>query len=169
MRTPARTRIAAAHALGQIGPGAREAVPALARALGVEGRKRLSEEQLPEKVEAARALGQIGPGAQGAVPALVGALGADHSVLREAAARALGQIGPGAQEAVPALVAATGGDSHAASPRGDVARLEAVRALGQIGPAAHGAVPALERLAASGDPAELRDAAAQAIKRIASP
>ena len=59
-------RIHAAYALGEIGPSARPAVPALAEAL------RDAEPVVQEW--AADALAKIGPGAGAAVPALIDAL-----------------------------------------------------------------------------------------------
>ena len=90
---------AAAEALGGVGPGAAEAIPALIQALGGDVSVRV-------RSAAARALGEIGPEAAETVPALIQALGDENYVVRSAAAEALGSIGPGAVEAVPALVEA---------------------------------------------------------------
>ena len=59
-------RCSAAEALGQIGPKAEAAVPALAKAL--------QDKEEKVRQDAAVALGRIGPKAQAAAPALVEAL-----------------------------------------------------------------------------------------------
>src|SRR5205085_4604058 len=91
-------RQAAATALGQIGPAAREAVPALTPLL--------RDPDGDVRSAAFQALGRIGPAAAAAVPALVEAL-ADPA-RRGPAAEALAAIGPAA---VPELrKAASAGD-----------------------------------------------------------
>jgi HEAT repeat protein len=82
--------------LGEIGPDAAEAVPALADVLADANRPEVRR-------EAALALGSIGPAAATAVPALRDALGQGEPAVVAAAAYALGQIGPRAKPAVPAL------------------------------------------------------------------
>jgi len=85
-------------ALGEFGPAAKDAVPALCRVLDDR------TEHTIMRLTAALALGMIGPAAKDAVPALVRAL-SDPIIpeLHATAARALGEIGPAAKEAVPAL------------------------------------------------------------------
>ncbi len=84
--------------LGEIGPDAAEATPALA--------DRLTGDSRPEvRREAALALGGIGPAAVKAVPALVVALDDKEATVCAAAALSLGRIGPDAKAAAPALVA----------------------------------------------------------------
>jgi HEAT repeat protein len=91
--TALATREAAARSLGVIGPPAKDAAPALARALRVtEGRLRW---------DAAEALAQIG---SNSVPALVNALRDRHEPARHGAAYAAGFLGPQAENAVPALI-----------------------------------------------------------------
>jgi vesicle coat complex subunit len=110
-----------AKTLGEIGPTARESVPALAASL-----------QDPEQVvrwEAARALGAIGSNARDAVPALVIALGDPEAAIRGQAAWALGEFGSGAREAVPAL-------ANALKDLNPEVRSDAAWALGRIGPEA---------------------------------
>jgi HEAT repeat protein len=85
-----------ARTLGNIGPGAKAAVPALTAAL------REREWDIDEA--AASALGQIGPDARSAVPALIEASKQDSRRVSYAALLALGYIGPQAREAVPALI-----------------------------------------------------------------
>jgi HEAT repeat protein len=87
----------AAHALGQIGPQAKEAVPALCEAL----------DSLSMEVRhyAADALGRIGPEAKDGVTKLIESLQdkANDEHVHRLAARALGRIGPAASGATAAL------------------------------------------------------------------
>jgi len=87
-------RFYAAEALGKIGEPAKEAVPALIKALGDEKAEKV-------RSNVAEALGKIGD-AQ-AVPALIEALSDEVWGVRYSAARALGEIG---EPAVPALIEA---------------------------------------------------------------
>ncbi|MFQ5796574.1 MAG: HEAT repeat domain-containing protein [Candidatus Bipolaricaulia bacterium] len=87
--------IAAAEALGRMGPAARDAVPALVEALG--------DPQSLMRRHAAEALRRIGPDA---VPALIEALMDRDWRVSQAAAWALGEIGPDARDAVLALTEA---------------------------------------------------------------
>ena len=89
---------AALRVLGELGPTASPAVPAVAEAL--------SDRNPKIQLAAIRTLGQIGPEAQGATPALIQMLRHDHEPFRAEAARTLGQIGAGARPAIPALTAA---------------------------------------------------------------
>jgi hypothetical protein len=107
-------RIAAAEVLGQIGPEAAPAVPALMVLL--------KDRTTQECNVAARSLGRIGPGAKSAVPLLIDFLNDtevrqfpfDRSLVpvfpsnfvcmpAEVAAEALGGIGPDAKAALPVL------------------------------------------------------------------
>jgi hypothetical protein len=110
-----RTRRGAAIALGQIGPAAKDAVPALIEVL--------KDKDDRVRNYAASALGKIGPAA---VPALMEALKDKDINVRNAAVRALGQIGPAAKAAVPSLKAMSENDTSA------YARGAAARALKQI-------------------------------------
>jgi HEAT repeat protein len=82
------SRAGAASALGDLGPGAKTAVPALAAAL--------RDEYEGVREQAARALGQIGPDAKAAVPALQVTLRDTVDPVRLAAADALKKIDPAA-------------------------------------------------------------------------
>jgi hypothetical protein len=123
----------AAWTLGEMGPKAKEAIPALIEALKTEPKP---GESLPDN--AAQALGKIG---EGAVPALI-------EILKDKrankawphAATALKVIGPKAKDAVPVLV------EIAKTTKEPLAPLIAVDALGAIGPAAKEAVPTLIEL-----------------------
>src|SRR5205823_299713 len=92
-KTEREVRWNAALALGEIGPAARDAVPALIAALKAKDDS--------DSWAAAAALGGIGPAAKAAVPAL-------HKLVKErqcvASAKALGRIGPAARAAVPDLI-----------------------------------------------------------------
>ena len=90
-------REAAIQALGEIGPQAVEAVPALIDTLQ-------EHEDHDVREAGAEVLGMIGPDAKEAVPALIQTLEEDFWV-REAAAEALGEIGP-EEGVVPALIQA---------------------------------------------------------------
>src|SRR5262249_8068427 len=156
------------HALGAIGPGAREAVPALGAALknssdaGFRARVALalgrigeSEaavqpliEALKDRDENVRLFAVQAPwGLEGqarkSVPALGAVLREDPVAgIRAAAAESLGNLGAEAGGAIPALVDVLLRDD----PRDDkgVVRLAAVEALGKIGAAARAGYPALQ-------------------------
>ncbi|MHC4473909.1 MAG: HEAT repeat domain-containing protein, partial [Planctomycetota bacterium] len=98
--------------LGEFGPAAREAVPAIARLVG--------DQDLRYSVM--RALDSIGVGV---VPALIEVLGHESFRTRLAAARELGNMGEKAKEAIPAL-------ETAAKDEEEMVRKAAVRALEQI-------------------------------------
>src|SRR5436305_11154838 len=86
----------AAYVLGEMGPKAKEAIPALVEALK---RQPMPGESVADN--AALALGKIGPEA---VPALVRVLGDNAAATAwPHAATALKVIGPGARDAVPVL------------------------------------------------------------------
>ncbi|MFN8092405.1 MAG: HEAT repeat domain-containing protein [Vicinamibacteria bacterium] len=139
----------AAWSLGNLGAPAREAVPALARALS----------RARTDAVVAGALARIGPAAEGAVPTLVAALRGEDADRRWRAARTLGRIGPAAASAVGPLADALGDSGNPAL------RLHAARALGRIGPAARPAAAALQR--ATGDADEgVRREAKQALDRL---
>ena len=86
----------AAFSLEQIGPGAKDAVPALIEAL------QSSKDLVP--LMASRALGAIGPPAAEAVPTLIENLKSPKRETRQGAALALGKMGPAAHAAIPLLI-----------------------------------------------------------------
>jgi len=89
-------RMDAATALGELGPRASAAVPALTAAL--------RDQDSYVRNFAANALGAVGPAAATAVPELINSLhDADESV-SQSAQRALGGIGPAAKTAIPELI-----------------------------------------------------------------
>ena len=121
-------RAAAAAVLGDIGPEAEAAVPALARAL--------EDSDDDVRRTSADALGDIGPAAEAAVPALARALDDTDASVRSNAATALGDLGPVARAAVPALVRALrDGDPDT--------RWASAEALGEIGVASEAVVAGL--------------------------
>lgn len=89
-------RISAAHALGQLGAKARDAIPALTTALLYDGAPRV-------RLEAAVAIWRIDRRSVRVLPVLMEALEDPDEVTRWVAADCLGDIGPEAAEAVPAL------------------------------------------------------------------
>ncbi len=84
-------------ALGEIGPDAAAAAPALVNVLDSDPRPEVRR-------EAALALGWIGTAAAASVPALTDALGKKDPVVVAGAAYALGRIGAMAKTAAPSLV-----------------------------------------------------------------
>jgi CubicO group peptidase (beta-lactamase class C family) len=146
-----RVRENAVDSLGQLGPGASEAIEplllclsdadpylvgkaaeALSRigAAAVPGLIRVLEHAVPAaRWPATIALSKIGPDAHTAVPALTQALDDSANEVRWGGAVALGNIGPKAQPAVPALI-------RTLSDRDQDVRFGAAQALDRIDPAA---------------------------------
>jgi HEAT repeat protein len=91
------TRVPSIQALGQVGPAAHLAVPALIDIL-------MKGKDLNHRALAAEALGRIGLGARPAIKVLVESLRVPHSGMRIHAARALGQFEEDAAAAVPRLL-----------------------------------------------------------------
>ncbi len=141
-------RLAAAVALGSIGPDAREAVPDLTRAL--------TDADSRVRGEAAASLGAIGPDSGPAVPALAHlAVAEADDQIADLAAEALGSIGP---RAVPALV------TMLRTGRATV-RVRALTALEKVGPKAAAAIPELLRALEDRDEA-VRAAAAETMGAV---
>ncbi len=123
-------RVAAAESLGEIGPDALAAVPALIGALQ-QGRGDARD-------EAARALGKIGPTARSAIPPLARALDDDAPFFRLEVAEALARIGDPPSQAVWALVDILKDQSNP-----PFAHTQAIRILQLLGPKSDSAIPAL--------------------------
>jgi hypothetical protein len=87
----------AARALGAIGPGNGEAIPALIEMAG--------KENFMTRVYAIEALGKFGDKAAAAVPVIVEAIEdkSEPGIVADAALSALGEIGPAARDAIPAI------------------------------------------------------------------
>ena len=170
----------AARSLALIGPEAKAAVPALARALdddevqvffwsatALANLGPAAHEATPElikrlsrggrryrdqvRLRVVTALTRIGPAA---VPQLIDALGDESRSIRSGAAKVLGNMGPSAHEAVPRLFALLADEENYIGET-------AGAALGKIGPAAHPQV--LEALGSEEE--NIRAAAAVAIAR----
>ncbi len=120
----------AAASLEELGPTAKEAVPALEQTLK-------SEQDLGICIAASSALAAIGPEA---VPALTSALTNAVYDKRWPILQALGKLGPAAKEAVPVLMEVL--QNQVLHDFLGVRR-EAAETLGKIGPEARAAVPAL--------------------------
>lgn len=92
----------ALDSLAELGPDAREAIPALVDALDsrkVRGARNQGRQQ--SAMRAAYALSRIGPDA---IPPLIKALSGEDTPLRQGAAQALGKMGSAAHDAIPALI-----------------------------------------------------------------
>ena len=125
------------------------------------------------RARAAISLDQLGAAAKPAIPVLAIALADKNLNVRYWSAKVLRGFGPEAEGAVPALIAALktfpGGSPALDGPARyypDV-RSVAAEALGAIGPAAKEAIPALKE-AATDTNADVREAAAGALKRISA-
>lgn len=125
----------AMQALGEIGPDAAAAVPALIPLVTDYAKKRDDHRCSHAAVVA---LGRIGPAAKSAVPVLIGEFGQgnDRGFHELAAAQALAGIGPAAREALPALRSALECDV-------DELRIAAGEAIRRVGGDVDGTVPAL--------------------------
>jgi HEAT repeat protein len=150
-------------ALGNIGAGAKAAVPALTRALGQ------AQDRDMNFAAIAFALGKIGPGAASAESVLLRQLASKDNNVRLLSAWALAQIDPAtaqvAEMAVPVLSAGL------TLPMLED-RLLSADALGSFGPLAKSAAEALKK-AASDESKEVQEAAAKALiaveKAVAAP
>ncbi len=162
----AATRWRAAHTLGECGPAAREASPALIAALDdadfwVSEAAAVALRKITGATEAPRERRNRGP--RGAPPVPPAAQGLINK-MRDPASRwmaivALGEMGAAARAAVPHLVEAL--------EDGDPAvRWDAAKTLGKIGPAASAAVPALAALVNDPGDTVARQYAVVALGRI---
>jgi HEAT repeat protein len=156
MSEPGRSRTLVLRMLEELGPAAKDAIPALADMLENDGEHRekvaevlaaIGDDATPSLIKAVRtaedsavrcvaieALGAIKTTARDAVQVLIERLRDDEAVVRMRAARALGEMR--AKEALPALIESLRDEDS------DVRGL-AAEALGVIGPAAKGAATTL--------------------------
>jgi HEAT repeat protein len=145
-------RMDAAGVLGDLGPDARDAVPAMVLALKAEGNG-------SNRGWILFAIGRLGAAGRAAVPAVVAALRDPDESVRSTAASTLGDIGLPAAAAAPALTACL-------KTKGTHLREMAAGSLGFLGPAAEPAVPALVQVLA--DPnAGVRSMAVLSLGRVA--
>jgi len=142
-----RVRLAAAKALGKIGPAA---IPALTELL--------TDKDEGVRMVAATLMGKIGPDAMKAVPALTQLLKDNNKWVQMNAALALGEIGHEAKTAIPALM-------ELLQEKNETVRQAATWALRKIGPEAKPAVPAPTELLQDKDE-RVRVAASQALDEI---
>ena len=141
-------RFRAAQALGEMGPNAAPAVPALAQAL--------SDPHPDLRYFVARALSQIGPTAAPALPEVIAALRSDNLDQEKSfLIITLGNIGPPAAPAVPLLI------EMMSLEKIDFTRADAAEALGKIGE--EEALPVLVKTLESDESSHTRWAAAYAI------
>jgi HEAT repeats/PBS lyase HEAT-like repeat len=131
-----RVRVFSAGALGQIGPRASNAVPALILALNDNDLGPTPGSKVPVRAWAMMALGRIGPAAASAVPALQTLQNDPDGDLQWKAAFAIWQIDSNAAVALPVMIRQLP-TSHE--------KWGLISNLGWMGPAAKDAVPALER------------------------
>jgi HEAT repeat protein/lysophospholipase L1-like esterase len=145
-------RLAAALALGNIGPGLRSPTDAAMTPM-VEGLAlALRDEDTSVRRAAAESIGAIGAGAMGAIPALVDTLQDSSFVVRNAAISTLKKLGP---EAIRGMVEALQSGDEATSKA-------VVSALGKMG---SDVIPALEGALRDGS-ALVRKAAADALGQM---
>ena len=144
-------------ALGNIGPGAKDAVPALVKALDQADDRDLNFAAI------AFALGKIGPGAAAAESALVKQLESKDDNVRLLSAWALAQIHPASADvAAKAVSVLTAGLTL---PELEV-RLLSIEALTSFGPLAKSAAEALKK-ASTDENKDVQQAATKALKAVA--
>ncbi len=152
-----RVRATAVEALGEIGPGARSALPDLILCRG--------DADDAVRTQAERALGKVDPSwartaaARQAIPGLIKRLNSDVTA-QPGAAETLGEIGPPAREAIPELVKCLGSNFE---PVREAART----ALGKIGQPTRESVPELIKQL-TGDCCSIRETAADLLARLGS-
>jgi HEAT repeat protein len=147
-------RCEAAQGLGQIGPGANAAIPALTTALRDRNVRGMS---FAVRVEAAHALWQIGHEPNGPMQVLEEALNDPDPQTSGWALIYLCEMRPKDDTMIPKIIAQLQG--------GGVFQMVAASMIGHYGAAAKDAVPDLVKLLGSANP-EVRQRAIQSLKRI---
>jgi len=141
-----------ARQLGEVGPKAKAALPALTRAL--------KNESGYLRIQAAYAMHKIDPANKKSVPVLIEATNDKNPYLRVRAAQALSKIEPAGKFALSVLI------SELKNQDRDL-RIYAAFALGELGPKAIAAIPALTELLKDKSPF-VRKAVQWALQKIKS-
>jgi HEAT repeat protein len=161
---PTAVRASAVSSLGQLGPEARDAVPALIVILN-DASERSRAREANYFATVAKTLGQIGPDARSAVPALVKAKGLttnlDGGTVDSAIDNAIRDI-LNPTDPKPKSVAAL---TRQLRDKDESVRLMAAKALGKHGESARSAVPALTEATRDSD-ADVRRVAAESLGRV---
>ena len=150
-------RDAAAGALGAIRSTAKDAVPALLRAL--------QDTDHEVRQRAVEALGRIGSDPDNVVPALVQALSDGNEAVRLAACKSLGDIGP-APDVIPALLEVVRPKKEEGYENAKF-REAAITALAELGADGPEVVDALIDVALRAQSAEVRHAAMKLLTKLA--
>jgi HEAT repeat protein len=143
----------AVDTLGYFGAKAKAAIPALIKVV--------DRGSPDERIGAAHSLLRIDPENWNFMPVLLAGLQDKNKKVRDYATIVVGELGPKGKAAVPMLRKNLNTEDVKLC-------IASVNALGDIGPTAQSAVPALRELLRSENRA-VRDAAAQALKRIEAP
>ena len=136
----------AISAIANIGPDAKEAIPALIEGFGNRKSRGRDRDRRQVQTRCAFALSRIGAAA---IPPLIEALNSEENTVRAGAAKALAGMGADASPAIPALITNLKNE--------DDVRREAAEALGAIGAAG------IQPLAASLNSADARERAGAAM------
>jgi hypothetical protein len=146
--------------IGQLGPTASNAIPALIRNLqsNEAGRHKFVSETVFVRGSSAWALGLIGPTAAGAVPALTNLLASTERYTRTSAATALWEITSNANLSLPVLISAFPTYDQYSKPG-------LIETFGQMGPLAKPALPLLINELTNSDP-RILEMLTNAVKRI---
>lgn len=154
----ATVRCNAARALGEFGPKANMAIPALTARLKDDDKGAEQGSIVFVRAAAARALGRIGPSARETTPILTNLLNAPQPYLRMEATIALWRINHRASEEVTLLI-----DELAQTA--DPSKWEIFQALGEMGPDAKEAVSVVA-VELKSRQSEVRQRAAEALWKI---
>jgi HEAT repeat protein len=133
-----QVRFFTALSLGNMGPDASNAVPALTKVVASPGIGPATNDFIYLRAAAAVALGKIGPAAATALPTLKAALQEPNSYLRGQTAVAIWRIDSDADTALPVLLQEMPGTN-------EHDKWNWIIALGEMGPRAKEAVPQLQK------------------------